>query len=53
MIKSNRSENSTKTSGTTGKNNENIAPRKKLASHQSIVNEILPVLFAVLFKASA
>jgi len=45
MIESNRSENSRKRSGTMGKNSDNIAPRKKLASHQSIANEILPTLF--------
>jgi len=38
MIESNRRENSTKISGTMGKNSDNIEPRKKLANHQSIVN---------------
>ncbi len=47
-MESNRSKNSTKRSGTIGKNSDNIAPRKKLANHQSIVNEILPVLYTTL-----
>ena len=46
-LRVNISENSTKRSGTIGENNENIAPRKKHASHQSIVNKILPVSIAV------
>mgnify|MGYP007014079485 CR=1 FL=1 len=48
MIENNKNKNRTKRSGTTGENSENIAPRKKHASHQSIVNKIHPVLITVL-----
>lgn len=44
MIETMRSKNRTKRSGTMGKNSDNIAPRKKLANHQSIVKVILPCI---------
>ena len=48
MIESEISKNRTKSSGTIGKNSDNIEPIKKLASHQSIANEIFPIMFTAL-----
>jgi hypothetical protein len=48
VIESKISKNSTKSSGTIGKNSDNREPRKKLANHQSIANEIFPIMFTAL-----